>query len=225
MRFVTNYKEKLRNRNLLDIDKIHESLAESRNDMLSLKYFVDSRKIPKAFIGTTAERKLIKHKNQVSSEIENWLLFDAEISIFFEDYKSKKISIRSLITFVAFARRNYSIRKLGKLGKEIERTSKEINKQKTPINFETRKSLRHIKLLPSALWLKIVIFLYSSKTVREVFEPIVADWQEEYFEALFKKEIWKARWINVRYTYAFLAAMWQKSPIGDLIEFISKFAK
>jgi hypothetical protein len=68
-------------------------------------------------------------------------------------------------------------------------------------------------------------FLYSSKTQKEVFEPIIVDWQEEYFEALFKKEIWKARWINVRYTYAFLAAMWQKSPIGDLIEFISKLAK
>ena len=68
-------------------------------------------------------------------------------------------------------------------------------------------------------------FLYSSKTQKEVFEPIIVDWQEEYFEALFKKEIWKARWINVRYTYAFLAAMWQKSPIGDLIEFISKIAK
>ncbi len=67
--------------------------------------------------------------------------------------------------------------------------------------------------------------MFSTKTQKEIFEPIVADWQEEYFEALFKKEIWKARWINVRYTYAFLAAMWQKSPIGDLIEFISKFAK
>ncbi len=68
-------------------------------------------------------------------------------------------------------------------------------------------------------------FLYSRKSQKEVFEPIVIDWQEEYFEALFKKEIWKARWINVRYTYAFLAAMLQKSPIGNLIEFISKIAK
>lgn len=74
-------------------------------------------------------------------------------------------------------------------------------------------------------FLKITTFLYSTQTQKQVFEPIASDWEEEYFEALFKKEIWKARWINVRYTYAFLAAMWQKSPIGDLIEFISKFAK
>jgi hypothetical protein len=74
-------------------------------------------------------------------------------------------------------------------------------------------------------FLRISNFLFSTKTQKEVFEPIVTDWQEEYFDALFKKEIWKARWINVRYTYAFLIAMWQKSPIGDLIEFISKIAK
>lgn len=73
--------------------------------------------------------------------------------------------------------------------------------------------------------LRLTDFLFSTKTQKEVFEQIVANWQEEYFETLFKKEIWKARWINIRYTYAFLSAMWQKSPIGDLIEFISKIAK
>ena len=73
--------------------------------------------------------------------------------------------------------------------------------------------------------LRIVNLFYSDKIRKEIFQPIAADWQEEYFEALFKKEIWKARWINVRYTYAFLVAMWQKSPIGDLIEFFSKIAK
>ncbi len=78
---------------------------------------------------------------------------------------------------------------------------------------------------PSSSLLKITAFLYSQQTQKQVFEITFADWQEEYFEALSKKEIWKARWINVRYTYAFLAAMWMKSPIGDLIEFIQKFAK
>lgn len=88
--------------------------------------------------------------------------------------------------------------------------SREINKSKRIINIEFSYIIR---------------FLYSNKTQRDVFEPITADWQEEYFEALFRKEIWKARWINVRYIYAFLIAMWQKSPIGDLIEFVRKFAR
>lgn len=75
------------------------------------------------------------------------------------------------------------------------------------------------------LSLRITNFLYSPKIQKDIFMPICADWQEEYFEALFKKEVWKARWINVRYTYAFVLAMWQKSPLGDLIEFVRKFAK
>lgn len=72
---------------------------------------------------------------------------------------------------------------------------------------------------------QIVYFFYSKKIQKEIFEPIAADWQKEYFEALFKKEIWKSRWTNVRYTYAFIVAMIQKNPIGDLIEFVRKFAK
>jgi len=78
---------------------------------------------------------------------------------------------------------------------------------------------------PGKRLLIVIDFFYSVRNQRDVFNPITSDWQEEYFEALFKKEIWKARWINLRYTYAFLVTMWQKSPIGDLIEFISKIAK
>lgn len=73
--------------------------------------------------------------------------------------------------------------------------------------------------------LQLTQFIYSSKYQNEVFNPIVLDWQEEYFEALGKKEIWKARWINVRYTYAFIGAMIQKSPIGDIFELVIKIIK
>ncbi|CAN5286187.1 hypothetical protein BH20ACI1_BH20ACI1_06570 [soil metagenome] len=93
------------------------------------------------------------------------------------------------------------------------------------IKLLVNNSANAVDSLISIKLLVICKFLYSAKTQREVFEPIIADWQEEYFEALFKKEIWKARCINMRYIYAFFAAMWQKSPIGDLIEFVRKFAK
>ncbi|MGC2235977.1 MAG: hypothetical protein WA584_07440 [Pyrinomonadaceae bacterium] len=73
--------------------------------------------------------------------------------------------------------------------------------------------------------LKISQIFFDNKEQKEIFVPTVGDWNEEIFEALSKKDIWRARWINVRYTYAFLAAMWQKSPIGDLIEFVTKIAK
>ncbi|HEY0461542.1 MAG TPA: hypothetical protein VGC97_20565 [Pyrinomonadaceae bacterium] len=74
-------------------------------------------------------------------------------------------------------------------------------------------------------FLKITAFLYSTKTQKEVFESIACDWNEEIFNALKKNKDANLFMINARNTYAFLAAMWQKSPIGDLIEFVVKIAK
>lgn len=74
-------------------------------------------------------------------------------------------------------------------------------------------------------FLKVSGFLFSSKNQSEIFAQIAADWREEYFDALYAKEIWRSRGINVRYTYQYLKAMWVKSPISDLIEFVIKIAK
>ena len=104
------------------------------------------------------------------------------------------------------------------LGFILIRDTLEIFKGSKKSNFAAYKSYHH-KLF------RLIEFIFSAKTQKEIFEPLCADWQNEYFEALFKKEVWKSRWINVRYTHAFLAAMWQKSPIGDLIEFVIKIAK
>jgi hypothetical protein len=60
---------------------------------------------------------------------------------------------------------------------------------------------------PGTTFHSVVDFLYSPKTVRETFEPIIADWRVEYFEALSQKKVWKTRWICVRYTYSFIMAM------------------
>ncbi len=73
--------------------------------------------------------------------------------------------------------------------------------------------------------LGLTAFLYSTKTQKEVFELCVADWNEEIYEALKKNKDASLFMINVRNTYAFLMAMWQKSPVGDLIEFVVKIAK
>ncbi len=73
--------------------------------------------------------------------------------------------------------------------------------------------------------LKISDFLFSPKTQKEIFEPIVAEWYFEFFEDLNKGRALKAKWTNIRWTYNFLTAMLQKSPIGDLFEFISKLWK
>lgn len=73
--------------------------------------------------------------------------------------------------------------------------------------------------------LSISGFLFSSKTQKEVFEVIMADWDDETYTALEKNKDSSLFMINSRNTYAFLAAIWMKSPIGHLIEFIQKFAK
>jgi hypothetical protein len=74
-------------------------------------------------------------------------------------------------------------------------------------------------------FIKITKFFYSTKSHKEIFEPMGAEWEYEYFEALKENNIKKARWLNLRWGCSFILAMWQKSPIGDLIEFIMKVAK
>lgn len=77
----------------------------------------------------------------------------------------------------------------------------------------------HYKLL------KISEILFSAKTQKEVFEMIMADWDDEIHTALEKNKDTNLFMINLRNFYSFFASMWLKSPIGDLIEFIGKFAK
>ena len=73
--------------------------------------------------------------------------------------------------------------------------------------------------------LKITGFLFSIKTQKEIFEQTMTDWNFELYKALEKEEIWKSRWINVSCTCSFLITILQKSPIGDLTEFIRSFWK
>lgn len=80
-------------------------------------------------------------------------------------------------------------------------------------------------VIPLILLWEIPNMFYSPKTKQMVFEPLKADWQEEMIDAKLRGEMWKALQINIRYSFAFLAAMIQKSPLGDLFEFFGKFAR
>jgi hypothetical protein len=66
---------------------------------------------------------------------------------------------------------------------------------------------RHIVIPPGSKLLTIAEFFYSKKTYTLHFEPIVADMQREYFEALYEKRVWKARWIHIRGCWGFISAM------------------
>jgi hypothetical protein len=73
---------------------------------------------------------------------------------------------------------------------------------------------------PGGGLLRVVDFFYSAVAVENIFKPIVVDWRTECFEALAKGRIWKARWINVRYTYRFLLAMGLNSLFSLLRSFV-----
>ena len=85
--------------------------------------------------------------------------------------------------------------------------------------------VNHVYAPYGSFWLSVTNFLYSKENFESVFKPIVGDWREEAYDAIKFRALWKIRWLHVRYTFIFLTAMWQKSPFGDLIEFVVKIAK
>ena len=64
-----------------------------------------------------------------------------------------------------------------------------------------------IKSAPGARLLPFVRLCYSAKSIEKIFEPIYADFCEEYFAALAAGEKWHARWIRVRYYKDFAKAV------------------
>ena len=89
----------------------------------------------------------------------------------------------------------------------------------------TRTNSFHIiKEAPGQRWLKFAEFFFSPETVKMKVVPTLADWQEEYFEALQKQNLAKARWISVRYNWAMIKVLWL-SDVLELIEALRKIAK
>lgn len=74
---------------------------------------------------------------------------------------------------------------------------------------------------PGTLMLKVTDFFFSKKTVLLTFQPLIADWQEEYFEALSGKRYHKARWVSLRYYWAFAKACF----LSKLAEFLRNIRK
>ncbi len=64
-----------------------------------------------------------------------------------------------------------------------------------------------IKSAPGARLLPLVRLCYSAKSIEKIFEPIYADFCEEYFAALDAGEKWHAGWIRVRYYKNFVQAV------------------
>lgn len=61
---------------------------------------------------------------------------------------------------------------------------------------------------------RISAFLYSPKTFTEVFEPVLADMQFQYFEALAAKQPHKATWIRIRGYWTFFSHVVAQLPVS-----------
>lgn len=60
---------------------------------------------------------------------------------------------------------------------------------------------------PGTSLLRIAQCLYSPDIIEKTFEPLIADWRMEYFEALGQGHNLKARCLSARYTYSFVVAI------------------
>jgi hypothetical protein len=69
---------------------------------------------------------------------------------------------------------------------------------------------------PGTHLLALVDFLFSPKTVELTFKPLVADWRNEYFEALRQGRTLKAHWISVRYRVRFACVFVMSSGLSNV---------
>lgn len=75
---------------------------------------------------------------------------------------------------------------------------------------------------PGTGLLAITDFFFSKKTQEKVFEPVVAEIQDEYFAALDKKRFQKALWIRVRLIWSFWVAVLTETDISQVAKLIQK---
>ena len=89
-----------------------------------------------------------------------------------------------------------------------------------------RAPQRGIKVyrLPGTRLLRLVDFFYHPNTVKCTFKPLIADWQAEYFNAYQENRTVKARWICVRYYWAFFAAI-GLTKLFSLVKYLGSIRK
>jgi hypothetical protein len=89
------------------------------------------------------------------------------------------------------------------------------------IRSNANRELNQLMTAPGSKLLAFSDFFFSNKQFVSVYGPIISDMREEYFEALSQNRIWKARWVRVRGTWSFFAAM----GLDRAFAFVSFFMK
>lgn len=71
---------------------------------------------------------------------------------------------------------------------------------------------------PGSLLRSVSEFVFSKKTLEYVIDPIIADMQAEYFEALAAKRPYKAAWVRLRGYWSFAKAVGLYSLLKAVVE-------
>ena len=72
---------------------------------------------------------------------------------------------------------------------------------------DSRRRTSNVSKMPGTRLMALIRFCYSAKTIERIFDPIYADFYEEYFAALAAGKKWHAPWIRVRYYKDFVKAV------------------
>lgn len=92
------------------------------------------------------------------------------------------------------------------------------------VNYKRARTSNLILIAPGQRWLKFAQFFFSPKTVDLEVRPTLADWHNEYFNALQDKKTAKSRWICVRYNFSMVKVLWL-SKLWEIVERVFKLVK
>ena len=97
----------------------------------------------------------------------------------------------------------------------------QMKKKKTPTDFWVAlfalllfSTQRAVVCPPGAKLGTLASFFFSKRTYAIVLKPYLAEMQEEYFEALSERRLWKARWVRVRGVICFWSHVLLQLPVS-----------
>jgi hypothetical protein len=150
--------------------------------------------------------------------IENFPIQHAKLEVYLEFLRNSKMNI----TYSGKRLREEQENLFWKI--EELKISNLVYNQNNELKTQVITTKEGIRCNVGSKFLRLAEFLFSSKTCKEVFYPLVGDWREEYINALRKGRIIDAIFILVKNYFSFAYTMIVCSRFGKLIEFIMKVA-
>jgi hypothetical protein len=102
----------------------------------------------------------------------------------------------------------HSLKELAKEWVIIEMQMQKLHDLKSKYLQEFEQTVRgSLSAAPGHRLLVVAEFVLTRRSFDRLVLPTIQDMREEYFEALSQNRIWKARWVRVRGTWSFFAAL------------------